>query len=442
VFRRDLWFAGLVFLAIISLGHIWHGSTDAIQRLQLTRSLVFAGSVHTRDYGPIKYAPLQSVVMAPAYVCGYLAGKTIGADEARAHGIAYRFSAVFYAPVVTAITAVVFFELLLALALPARIAVTSAYLLVMATLLLPYSRIMFSEILSGLLVLASCSLIVADRGGWRRALLVTVMLGLLCLNGAVFFPLFVLVLAGWVIVRARSRGRREAATTATIGLGVFTGVLALWAWYNWARYGNPVTFGYEGEGFTTPLMTGLYGLTLSVGRGLVFFSPLTALGAAGLAAYRGRVPPLARQPLLLFAGVAAVYLVIFSTWHMFEGGWTWGPRFLLTFVPMLHIGVALMLNAAPAWSRVRRGALLVAIAWAMLINAWEFLGVYQQYEGRLDPSDRAAYLRTVFEPAYAAIFNNWDRRAFVSRFPQFVAVAVALWVALSVYQRRLFAARD
>ena len=430
----------IVFVAIVALGNTWHGSKDAIERLALTRALLFEGSVTTAAYGPIKSAPLQSVVMMPSYALGYAARAAIGGTEEEKHFVAYRVTSVLYAPVITALIAVIFLELLLHLGLSARTATHSMFVLVAGTLLLPYSRIMFSEILSALIVLAACSVIVADEGGTRRAIQAVALLGLLCLNAPVFVPLYVFVIAGWTIIRARSLGRADAIRVAAIGAAGLAIVFAVWAAYNLARYGDATNTGYREEGFTTPILTGLYGLTLSIGRGIVIYSLPTVLGLAGLVALRNRLGP-AQGPLLLFAVASTAYLLLFSAWSMFEGGWAWGPRFLLTFVPVLHVGFALLIDRATRWGPLARGALYTAAALAILLNGYEFLGVYGEYEGRLDPGDRAAYLRTVFDPASSYLAHNWSTRAFWSRFPQFAAVITALWFALAALERRAPVAR-
>ena len=63
--RGDAAVAAVVFAALSLLGqHTW-GTVDAIQRFAVTWSLVERGSAVTPEFGPVKYAPLQSVLMIP-----------------------------------------------------------------------------------------------------------------------------------------------------------------------------------------------------------------------------------------------------------------------------------------------------------------------------------------------------------------------------------------
>ena len=431
--RRDLWLGLLVFAAIVSLGHLRHGSIDAIQRLALTRALVLHGSVVTERYGPIKYAPLQSLVMIPPYAAGYLAGKWLGGDAASAEHLAYRLCAVLYGPVTTSLICVVFFELVTALGIPPAPAVASTYLLLFGTLLLPYSRIMFSEPLSALLMLSSCALLATGRGR-GRALASFLCLGVLCLNGLVFAPLYLLALIHSVAVGGR---RRETLVTAALALTVLAAVLTAWAMYDHARYASVFVSGYEGETFTASLPRGLYALTLSVGRGIVIYSPLTVLGTAWLVLQHHRIEPPARNALMLYVGAAALYLLIYSAWRYYYAGWVWGPRFLVPFVPVLHVGVAFVLARRAALNRTTRALLAALVAGAIAINAYEFLGVYVGYEARAFGAitEEAPYLQSLFDPASSAIFHNWDRGAFAERFPQFAVVAAGLWLLLTLFRR-------
>lgn len=134
----------------------------------------------------------------------------------------------------------------------------------------------------------------------------------------------------------------DRTSTLIKGLALFAapGLVAAAAllWYNFARFGNPFETGYHfgaGEGFTTPVLDGLYGLLLSPYRGVFWFTPLFF---ASVAAF---IPFIRRHRLegILIGGMSAVLLVLYSVWWMWWAGFAWGPRFL---VPMAPFGVLLL----------------------------------------------------------------------------------------------------
>jgi hypothetical protein len=147
---------GLALFAILSaLGHHTWGTMDAIQRFAVTRALVERGAVVTPEFGPVKYAPLQSILMIPPYALGQLAGRLVpGADPAR---VGYRATAFLFTPVIVSFLCVLYRRTLRTEGLPARDIFFGIATLLFATLLLPYSRLLFTEPLNALLILLSAS---------------------------------------------------------------------------------------------------------------------------------------------------------------------------------------------------------------------------------------------------------------------------------------------
>ena len=76
--------------------------------------------------------------------------------------------------------------------------------------------------------------------------------------------------------------------------------LAVAAWYNWLRFGSPLTTGYlPEERFATPFFEGFYGLLLSPGKGLFWYNPLLFAAVAAWPAFYRRF----RAEALLAAAV-------------------------------------------------------------------------------------------------------------------------------------------
>ncbi len=412
----------ILFVSISLLGHHKWGTQDAIQRFGLTRSLVHSGSVVTAEFGPIKYGPLQPILMVPTYVAGYGIG-WLTSGRASAQQVGYRVSAFIFSPLCTVLLVLLFFQVSRRLGASARDAANAAFILLFGSLVLPYSRLLFTEPLNALLVLLAAAGVLSDPDDavpWTSVFSIT----LLSLNNAIFVPLLLLVAVAAVWRSAVTR--REICwnvVASSMVCIVFSGVG--WGWYNWLRYGDIRLFGYQGEPFSNPVWTGLHGLLVSIGRGLLIYSPVSAV-ALGLCVWRiarKSLPPV----LIVIFGVFVCYLVLYAHWCSFEGGWCWGPRFLLPFLPACHLVVAIP-SGPRGWGRVLTFAGVAGVG----VNAWEYLGVYQEWE-RLTFGDGALdYRLSVFSSQYAAILHNWDMGAAIRLWPQFGIAAILAYVGLQL----------
>ena len=113
--------------------------------------------------------------------------------------------------------------------------------------------------------------------------------------------------------------------------------IALWlagiGAYNWVRFGDVLETGYgdEASEFTEPFLTGLSGLLISPGKGLLWYSPPLLLAIAGYWRFARRRPDLT----LVIAGMFAATLALYSRYYIWDGGGVWGTRFLLPLIPLL-----------------------------------------------------------------------------------------------------------
>ncbi len=105
---------------------------------------------------------------------------------------------------------------------------------------------------------------------------------------------------------------------------------ALLGWYNAARFGSFLNTGYHfdsGEGFTTPILQGLWGLLGSPYRGVFWHTPLFLASLFALIPFTRRH----RAEGITLIALSAALIGLYSAWWMWWGGFAWGPRFL---VPM------------------------------------------------------------------------------------------------------------
>jgi hypothetical protein len=143
---------------------------------------------------------------------------------------------------------------------------------------------------------------------------------------------------------------------------------------NFAHFGNALTSGYQfaaGEGFTYPLLDGLYGIILSPYRGLFWYNPLLLLAIPGWFMFRRQSSALAWLCLALIC----VQALLFASWWSWYGGIVWGPRFLLPAIPLLMLCIAPLVERS--WSQ---RWLFVGIGILVSISALiQLLGVLYSY---------------------------------------------------------------
>jgi hypothetical protein len=128
--------------------------------------------------------------------------------------------------------------------------------------------------------------------------------------------------------------------------------------FNLLRYDDPLATGYAGQGFDTLPLVGAFGLLFSPGRSIFLYAPPLLLSAACFPRFWRRNRPLA-EAILLVGGVA---LLVYGAWWAWDGGASWGPRFLVPLLPlwMLPLGEVTS-RERPVWVSLSLLGFLAAI---------------------------------------------------------------------------------
>jgi len=326
---------------------------------QAVEAKMFYGTFDRFGRPESPYPPGQAVVMLPWYAAGWFVGNHLPGVPPNLRDVVSDFFLTGESAFFCALAAALALCIFLRLGMAPKVSLMAAGILALATPLAVYSGWLFSEPLAAALLLGAAAVLFATPQGTPIHIARAVGAGGL-LGAAIWVrPTHVIVVPIFLI--ALLIREREMGWTSAAALAVAAGVcVILLLWRNSYLHGSPFEFGYPSaaEGgkalntFETPLATGLLGFLVSPGKSVFLFSPPILLAMLG-------VPRLWRRDRGLgFVAAAApiVYLLFFATYTQWEGGYCYGPRYLVPALALLGLSIG------PALEAASRNTCLLAIA--------------------------------------------------------------------------------
>jgi hypothetical protein len=128
------------------------------------------------------------------------------------------------------------------------------------------------------------------------------------------------------------------------GLGALPFALLL-MFYNNVRSGSPFNNAYEGEGFTTPVWEGVWGLLFSTGKSVFMYVPVLIALPFTFRDFWRRFKP----ETLFFGLLIGVTLLYSGAWWSWYGGFSWGPRFMVPVLPFAVLMLGVLLQKSRLW---------------------------------------------------------------------------------------------
>jgi hypothetical protein len=346
---RRLGWAMLAVLAPLLLWHVdtWH-TPNPTSRALLTISLVEDQSYRidrfkdwTEDKALIDghyysdKAPLSSWLAVPVYALST-------AISGKPSSLFPRHAAIYSGALVSGVLPTLLFIALLWQTLvrtgsSPTLSVLYVFAAVPASMIGLYAGTFFGHVLGGLLLLVGWKALFDDG----RPVLAGLALGL---AGTAEFPL--LLFAPFFTLGVLFRGPEERhlpkRSLLLLALGMVPGTLLI-AGHNFLTTGSPVEFAYKYVdspsfqhmhtlyGFKLPKLEALWGLTLSRAHGILFHVPVLAVV---LFATFWKMPRLTMNVGIRISATLA-YVLLVSSYQMWEGGWAFGPRHLIPVAMLL-----------------------------------------------------------------------------------------------------------
>jgi hypothetical protein len=256
-----------------------------------------------------------------------------------------------------ALAVAAFFLFFLQVGLTQRSAMAASLLLAFSSPLFVYSGWLYSEPATiALFVVAALLLFTSDNAvPLSRAVVGALLLGFsIQVRPANMVTVFVFIAAALVFDRAHGdNGFRYRTTAVLVGVVAISGIIYLAR--NYAFFGNPFDFGVPAtaengkdlDSWHNPLWLGILGFLFSPGKSVFLFCPPMILGMLGLSHLWRRN----RALTVLCAAAPLVNLFFYSFRTQWEGGYCYGPRYLVPSLMLLCIPLAALFQDSPSWLR-------------------------------------------------------------------------------------------
>ena len=264
-------------------------------------------------------------------------------------------------PAAIGATVAIVYRMMVALSKDRRISLVGASIVAVSTLLWPYAHVPYDAGPTTLGVTVALAALFSLRSGirWQLTLLAGLGLGLAVLvrNDSL---LFVAIDAVWLAVILWRRTIRTIVIQSLAFFAPIAGALAVTAWYNLARFGSVTQSGYIHDASLqrqNPVSLNLLGLLISPGKGVLIFCPVLLVAALGL-------PWLFRRSFelgLVIVVTVLLALVAYASLRNWSLAFSWGPRYLIPFIPMAMLP---LIGLLMTW---RERSLLVRVGSSLLI---------------------------------------------------------------------------
>jgi hypothetical protein len=302
----------------------------------------YYGKYDTRGEPRTPYPPGHPLFATPWYLFGRYVLERLPGLPANSKQMILEAAVCFSSACFAGVAVAFMFLIGCGVGLSLRDGVLLAGIVGLATPVFAYSSWFFSEPLTTALMLGA-AYFVFGRHAAEAVPIGSALIGGVLLGAAVFVRPAHALVAAVFFVALLARDRAKAGVSALLLAAVSTLGLVALLLYNFHAYGSPFEFGYpavaEGgkrlNSFETPLLTGLVGFLFSPGKSIFLFAPPVVVAMLGMR----RLWKLDRG-LATVAGLSLpAYLLFYSRYSQWEGGYCVGPRYMVPALALLCLGL-------------------------------------------------------------------------------------------------------
>jgi hypothetical protein len=371
-------------------GHYTTG--DGAVKIAWAKAMLFGHSAETgstQNAVYSKYGIGHTLLAVPPLAAAYFIQKTTGVRcEATLYTLMFIVNGALF------LALVAFY---LAHFYPARAVWLTVWIVGLATIWWPYTKLDFSEPL--VLTIAFLGFLIMRFSHPAVGLAVVAFTLAIRLDSVAIVGPMIL----WYLL-ANPRVRSLIRIAISLAPAVALVLLA-----NYIRYHSVLDQGYTGERFSNPFLLGLYGILLSSGKSIFLFSPPLLLGVLGWKRFAQRTE--IRSDAWLFLGICIAQIVLFAKWWDWSSDDAWGVRFVLPGVILMCIPMVTMLERRLILIPVVCLGVLVQLLpvavggldYLMLIRSQPVQRQALYVAGR----NRIDFVDVRFNPDYSQIRGNW-----------------------------------
>ncbi len=359
------------------------------------------GKIGPNGYVYAKYGFGQSLAAVPLFLLGRA---VFGSDL---NGL--QATVLVFSPLITALMCVLIFLFVKRLKFSPQVGFFVCLIYGLTTLAWSYTKYFFEQPLVSFLLFFSCFALYRYKqtGEMKWLLFSGIALGFSVSTrhaSIIVTPLLLLYLL-YLLHREKIdlKGAIHRFIVFVMPLTVFTFLVL---GYNFMRFGSIWETGYGSkiQLFTNPIYEGIVGQLLSPGKGLFVYAPSLLLFFFGIKSFMKRF----RVEALLFLSIPLIYLLFYSRHEGWDGGYSWGPRHMVTISVFLLLPMGTVIEKI--YKNKKKLLLVMVVLLVGLSFLIQFLAVGLDYVNVMTGQGIDDSQDFVFEPKYSsviALFELW-----------------------------------